>query len=680
MAEEAAVAEDATLENQLEQLEQQIKTIRDTLGKQKPNNNDLLEKIQHRKPISSLLEQSMQILKQGGEIVRDCFAFVDDLPFIFRWLIDEITTNKNYQKIGLFIIELASCFTICLSVLFTIHQGVRIIARRHRGLAELIIKGISYSGTYLFLPYLTYLMFKMLENREHLQEIAFELAQGTTAIFVLSRLSRLILEPYRPQERYWNIKDQYSLMIHTFIQYFNIIGIGGYAVTRSLLELGMPDDLNLRLLHFIAFILCGALIIWVIQYKNVYNYLEKNELPKNFRIAPYLRALIFNSWHLPLIALFVTIYIDFCGVVPQAQIFIRALFLTILMIIAVAFLETKMIFFRTHVLQKTSQFHPPFLTKFLIDAPHKIDHFAIIFLYALAVLTLFEVWNISLISWFTSGTAQIVLQKITAISLIFLGVFTILRGGHYIFEKYTIDLHQADDHASARIKTVIAILRNSLRIGVWVPAIFLIVSELGFDITPLVASFGVFSFAIGFGSQNLVKDIITGLFIILEDTISVGDLVKLDGLNGLVEALTIRTIALREEDGTLHTIPFSSISRVSNSTRHFSCAVITVKISYKEDIQRIFDCCRQVYNTMKTELPWSRLILGPLEIKGVEDFQETGIVIKVIIRTVVSKNTDVRREFNLRIKSFFDKEGVLLGNADRTFDVVLHPTPPMLIP
>jgi small conductance mechanosensitive channel len=528
-------------------------------------------------------------------------------------------------------------------------------------------------------PYLTYLTFSLLENQIELQEIAFELAQGITAIFVLSRLSRLILEPHRPQERYWKIKDQYSLMIHTFIQYFSVIGIGGYAVTRSLLELGMPDDLNLRLLHFIAFILCSALITWVIRYKNVYNYLEKHEIPKNFRIAPYLRAIILNSWHLPLIALFITIYVDFCGVVPQAQNFIGGLFLTILIIIAVAFLETKISFFRTHLLQKTPQFHPPFLTQLLINEPQKIDHFTVIALYGSAVLVLLEIWNISLISWITSGAAQIVLQKITAISLIFLGVFAILRAGNYLFEKYSLNLHHTDDHASARIKTVIAILRNSLRIGVWIPAIFLIISEIGFDIKPLVASFSFFTLAIGFGAQNLVKDIITGLFIILEDTISVGDLVKLDGLTGLVEALTIRTIALREEDGTLHTIPFSSISKVSNSTRHYSCAVIMVKVSYKEDISRIFETCRQVYNTMKSELPWSRIILGPLEIKGVEDFQETGIVIKVIIRTLASKNSDVRREFNQRIKVLFDKEGILLGTADRVFDVVLRPTPPNLI-
>jgi small conductance mechanosensitive channel len=179
-----------------------------------------------------------------------------------------------------------------------------------------------------------------------------------------------------------------------------------------------------------------------------------------------------------------------------------------------------------------------------------------------------------------------------------------------------------------------------------------------------VASFSLISLAVGIGAQNLVKDIITGLFIILEDTVSVGDYVTLDSLTGHVEALTIRTIALRAEDGTLHTIPFSSITRVSNLTRQYAVVVSLVAIGYEQPLEPAFAAIRTAYQNLANDPRIAKWLLGKFEIKGVDEFRDNGIIIKSLIQTVVLRHNDVKRAFNLELKKVFDQENIAFAHAE----------------
>jgi small conductance mechanosensitive channel len=165
--------------------------------------------------------------------------------------------------------------------------------------------------------------------------------------------------------------------------------------------------------------------------------------------------------------------------------------------------------------------------------------------------------------------------------------------------------------------------------------------------------------AIGFGSQALVKDVITGLFILLEDQIAVGDIVDVGkDHKGVVEAITIRTIRIRDLSGTVHTVPFSDVTSVKNLSKDFSYAVARVTVSYREDIDRIVEILHTVGDQLAQDEAVQSSILNPLEYMGVDALDDTSVVLVVRIRTLPGKQLMVGRTFNRLVKIAFDEHGV----------------------
>ena len=164
--------------------------------------------------------------------------------------------------------------------------------------------------------------------------------------------------------------------------------------------------------------------------------------------------------------------------------------------------------------------------------------------------------------------------------------------------------------------------------------------------------------AIGFGSQRLVQDVITGLFLLLENTMQVGDVVTLGGLSGTVENLSIRTIRLRALDGSMHIVPFSAVTTVTNMTRDFGYAVVDVSLGLSEDPERIGDVLRDVAGTMRHEDKWAPVISGDLEVLGIDRFIDNALVLRTRMRTSPGQRWAVGRELNRRIKQRFDQLGI----------------------
>jgi len=187
----------------------------------------------------------------------------------------------------------------------------------------------------------------------------------------------------------------------------------------------------------------------------------------------------------------------------------------------------------------------------------------------------------------------------------------------------------------------------------------IILSHIGVDITPLLAGAGVVGVAIGFGSQALVKDIITGLFILLEDQIAVGDVVDVGKDHaGVVEAITVRTIRLRDQAGTVHTVPFSEVTTVKNLARDFAYVVARITISYSEDIDHVVEILRHVSEELTADEELGPLILDPFDYQGVDTLDASSVVLLVRIRTVAAKQAVVGRAFNRLVKIAFDKHGI----------------------
>ncbi len=227
--------------------------------------------------------------------------------------------------------------------------------------------------------------------------------------------------------------------------------------------------------------------------------------------------------------------------------------------------------------------------------------------------------------------------------------------------------------ASARARTLLPMMRNTIFILFCGIAVLMLLSAVGVNIGPLLAGAGVVGVAIGFGSQTLVKDFLTGLFIVIENTVAVGDVVKIGAFGGVVEAISIRTIRLRDSDGSLHILPFSEVSKISNMTKGFAYALVNIGVSYDSDLERVMDVLREIGAELQEDAVFKRVILEPIEVLGVDDLGASAITIQARIRTRPGKQWDVRRLLLLRIKQRFDKEKIEIPFP--TVTNVMKPTP-----
>ncbi|WP_116364261.1 mechanosensitive ion channel family protein [Parahaliea mediterranea] len=211
---------------------------------------------------------------------------------------------------------------------------------------------------------------------------------------------------------------------------------------------------------------------------------------------------------------------------------------------------------------------------------------------------------------------------------------------------------------TARAQTLLPMMRNVLLFILLILAAMVVLSELGIDVMPLLAGAGVLGIAVGFGAQTLVKDFLTGFTIIAEDLVHVGDVVTVGGRTGEVTRLTIRKMELRSLEGTVHTVPFSEISVVDNLTKDFSYYMFNVGVAYREDIDAVIQCLREVDEDMRADDEFSSQILGPLEVLGVDEFADSAVVIKARTRTAARSKWRVGREFNRRMKYAFDERNI----------------------
>lgn len=273
----------------------------------------------------------------------------------------------------------------------------------------------------------------------------------------------------------------------------------------------------------------------------------------------------------------------------------------------------------------------------------------------LAVFAVLQAWSIDAFGWLASDIGRGVVGSLMTIIFIVVVAVLVWEIFSSAIERY-LSRGEADDGAiSSRARTLLPLLRNALMITLSVLVVLSALSELGMDIGPLLAGAGILGLAVGFGAQTLVKDIITGFFILMEDQIAVGDVVRIGSHGGLVESLTIRTLRLRDLGGNVHIIPFSEVTTVENMTKDFSRYVFDVGVGYREDTDEVVAVLREIGAEMQEDETFRDLILEPLEILGVDQLADSAVVIKARFTTVPIKQWQVGREFNRRMKKRFDE-------------------------
>ncbi|HVB33157.1 MAG TPA: mechanosensitive ion channel family protein [Patescibacteria group bacterium] len=215
-----------------------------------------------------------------------------------------------------------------------------------------------------------------------------------------------------------------------------------------------------------------------------------------------------------------------------------------------------------------------------------------------------------------------------------------------------------DPELEKRATTLSFIAHKTIGVVIWILALIMALREAGFDVTPILAGAGVAGVAVGFGAQNLVRDVISGAFMLMENQIRVNDVAIINGTGGLVEQINLRTTVLRGMDGTVYVFPNGSIHTLANMTHGYSYYVFDMGVAYKEDTDRVAEAMKSVADELMKEEPFAKLILAPLEILGVDKFADSAVILKARIKTVPIQQWNVGREMNRRIKKRFDELGI----------------------
>lgn len=361
-----------------------------------------------------------------------------------------------------------------------------------------------------------------------------------------------------------------------------------------------------------------------------------------------------NLWHLPILLMILVSAVSLIGAGEDSQKALRCALFTTVLLIGTVFLSTvfQHIFKPAEIRARGVHVY----RERLLSLGHAVMR---IILAISFIEILGRIWGFSMFEFAQrNSVGRVISESLSSIGLIFLVtwlLWVVLDTAIQEALKPPVH-HRSNRQPSTRIKTILPLLRNAIKIILVVICAITTMANLGINVAPLLAGAGVVGLAIGFGSQQLVQDVITGLFIIIEDTFSIGDWVVLStGHSGTVESLTIRTVRLRDGKGFVHSVPFGQIKAVTNQSRQFAYAFFSVQFTYDSDIDSALSLIRETGQSISEDILLKSNLQGPLEVFGVDRMDLNGVVLTAQFRTSSGGQYSVGRAFNERLKKLVDK-------------------------
>ncbi|MFT4069642.1 mechanosensitive ion channel domain-containing protein [Paraburkholderia sp.] len=362
-------------------------------------------------------------------------------------------------------------------------------------------------------------------------------------------------------------------------------------------------------------------------------------------------------WHVPVLVLAAASVVATFGGSDSSENVLQISIVTALLLV-LAFFLSAIVLRMTRPRSARARRRSPYLTRLLRFCGTLFTLFIWLFFFELAA----RLWGVSLAAMVEKNVAaRGIAHAVTAIvATVFIAWLLWILIDTAITESLNPGSARNKARApSMRARTMLPLVRNVLLVTIMTIAGIVTAANLGINVTPLLAGAGVIGLAIGFGAQSLVTDLITGLFIIIEDTISVGDWIDVDGGHaGTVEHLSIRTVRLRDGQGAIHAIPFSQIKIVKNLSRDFAYAVFEVRMSFSTDVDQIIQLIREVGADLMADFRYRREMLGPIEVWGLDRFDPNWMVVKGQIKTRPLQQWSVARAFNLQLKRKMDEAGI----------------------
>ncbi|MDN5291530.1 MAG: moderate conductance mechanosensitive channel, partial [Anaerophaga sp.] len=272
-----------------------------------------------------------------------------------------------------------------------------------------------------------------------------------------------------------------------------------------------------------------------------------------------------------------------------------------------------------------------------------------------------EFWSRALskaIDWAITDLPGIIIMIIALIIFLRVLKFSIYRFRRILVKRAEKDEKVDTVEAEKRINTLTGIVQGAVRIALYTIFIIMLLSKFGINVGPILASAGILGLAVGFGAQELVRDYISGFFMLLEDQVRTGDVAIINGTGGVVEKIELRTITLRDLNAVVHIFQNGKINTLSNMTKEWSAMVFDIGVAYKEDVDQVMEIMKQVGDDLQNDPYFGQKIIEPLEIMGLDNFGSSALIIKARLKTKPIMQWETGREYRRRLKIAFNKNNI----------------------
>ncbi|MEX1107848.1 MAG: mechanosensitive ion channel domain-containing protein [Dongiaceae bacterium] len=621
---------------------------------------------------SIVLDAASEQIDRFGDGLLSLAEGLGDLPAVADWVLDQ-GRNPLARELWLEIaLRLATLLGAAIAVRWLVDK---LLARPRRMLSpadgERIWIRVPMQIGRLLLALMVpaafavtaYGVLSMLHARETTRLVVLAIVNAYLIVAVVTTIVRELLAPDSAFSRLLHITAENAEYILLWVRRLAIVGIYGYFGCQAAFLLGLPAGAYQVLLRLVGLVFAGLIVVLILQNRaGVAHWIRGTSVGG-------VRARIADIWHVLAVVYIVACYVVWALAIEGGFAFLlRATILTVLVIAlaqAASYGIGRLIDHGFSLAPDVKARHPglearanrylPLLRKFLRVA-----------IYVAVGVALFEIWGFGTLTWLVSDSGSGLLRTI---AIILFTSFFALAASEAIglaIERHLRRLDPKGGAGGTRARTLLPLMRNVFRIILIVLVVLVVLSELGIDIAPLLAGAGVVGLAIGFGAQKLVQDVITGFFILVEDSISIGDFVDIGTHSGTVESMNIRSIRMRDIEGTVHTVPFSSVTTVKNFTRDFGYAIMDISVAYRENTDEVVEAIREVGAGMAEDPDIKRNVLAPIDVFGIQELGDSAVVIRARFMTRPMMQWAVKREFLRRIKLAFDEKGIEMPFPHRT--------------
>lgn len=513
--------------------------------------------------------------------------------------------------------------------------------------------------------------------------VAIAIVNAVVLFRAVLAVAGLILVPDASVLRLVPVGSETAHYLYLWVRRIGATAIYGYFAAEAVHVLGLPRGGYDAVLNVLGLVITVMLVILILQNRRgVGSWIGGTAMEPLTRARPSvlagLRRLGGEIWHVLAILYLAALYFVYALRIPGGFSFVLTAGVLTIVIILVAQLIYALVqraIERGFSVNEDLRHRFPTLETRANRYLPMLDTVAKIVIFGVAVLTLLHVWGFDAIAWFTGDVGRDVVFTVGGIIIVLAVAAAIWEGGTIYMEGY---LSRSEDEFEspeqrARAQTLLPLFRKIFFMVLVAIVGIIVLAQLGLNIAPLLAGAGIIGLAVGFGAQKLVQDILNGMFIFLEAAVAVGDWVEMGGHAGMVEAMSIRSIRLRDLNGTVHTLPFSTVTAVMNKTKGFSYHLFDMGVGYGENVDHVIKVLKDIGAEMRADKKLGGDILDELEMLGLDKFDDSAIVIRGRIKVRPGAQWRVGREYNRRVKNRFDELGIEIPFPQRTLHFRMPP-------